>query len=449
MENIFTDPDAWYDHYESIENLDEQIAFYHETFDKIEDVAASGFDDALLEESFDIIDELVKSRRIDELETFVRAIKEKQSSFYEEHLDYFIKDLFHYFLHSGNDEKTKYYLDEFNANPDSDIDVFLSVNSLIALFGKDDWTIESTKKYLTTTHINTEYDIEDVEIKLAHNVLPVITQKYYELAQKTGTFDYENWCKESEFYNLYHSPEIKEITNKAFEIKHYKDAALLTPGEYFYDLQIQYLFARYMKEKLDMPFSASYPIAKFFYEYTLEYDTEYDSVLSIASLKQYFDDQIDFFDFYFFKNYVGVLGLVYFYDFLLEMDIIDEELHASALAISQELQAELLKGNSEAWHCNGFLNYWKKPKSYSDEQFEVILNHVKTSFAVPYEESATGSFFRFYTVNSSQRGSAFDFGFNPNRYGSSSGVGSNVTRKKPERKKKSKPKPKNKKKKKK
>ena len=445
MENIFTDADAWYDHYESIENLDEQIAFYHETFDKIEDVVANDFDDVIVEGIFDIIEKLTTDKKNDALETFIDTIREKQAPFYKLQFHYFIKDLLTYYLHIGNDEKAKFYLNDFIANPDSDIDIYLSINGLIGLYGKDDWTKELVEQYFAKPQDDKGYSVSSVKRSLATAIQPVITQKYYLLAQETGIFDYEQWNEDLKPYSI-DFDEIKNLVCPLFEAKYYKDVILLDIEDNYYALQIHFLFARYMKEELDMPFSASYPMAKLYVEYWLGLKKQKSFVLDSELYREHLNDQTDFLDFYSYQLYVGAFGVVYFYDFLLAMEIIDEELHSSAIAISHGLKKELLKGSDLAWQNNGFIKKWKKPTAYSVEEFQEVLDHVETSLTDNTERKAGESFFRFETKRLKNPINVRSFFDAPREIGAI--AGSNVQRKKPERKKKAKPKPKNKKKKK-
>lgn len=447
METIFTDYNAWYDHYETIKNIDEQISFFHETFDKIEDVVASEFDETIIDNIFDILGHLEKEKKFDEIDAFVLTIREKQAPFYKENFHYFINDSLYYYLHVGNDEKAKFFINEFIAYADIFIDSYLNFSGLIGLYGKDDWTIELVEDYFAKVHDNNEVDESEVKNELMLLIQPVITQKYYLLAKETGSFDYEQWSKDLKPYGFeFNSAPTKNVVLSVFEAKHYNDVVLLDSKSVYFYLQIHLLFAKYMKDEFDMPFSSSYPIAKIYVEYWLQYNKNQSLILNSEHLKEHLNNQFDFFEYYFYKIYTGTFGILYLYDFLLEMNIIDDTLHSSAIAISNELKKELFKGNETIWKYNGFLKTWKKPASYSQEEFQEVLDHVNSSFEDVIEHEEGEDFFSFETIKSKNFKPIARFFDNPNSFGDSGG--SNIQRKKPVRKKKPKPKPKQKKKKK-
>jgi hypothetical protein len=391
-DNRFTDCDTWYEHYETLEGFDARLAFYYETFDKIDNILDSDLEDSIMDCIFDITGHYETEQDFEGYNAFAENVRQKQPAFYKEKYQYFANDLLYYYLRVGNDAKAKYYLDDFIENPLADIDLFLPINQLIALYGKEDWTLEVVEKCYDTLK-NAEGYIGNVEDELGDLKMSLLVEKHYLLAKEKGTFEYDSFSKELAPYGFDFS-NVRDLFIEAMEAENYRKVPLISQKSPFYYNQLGYLFCRYMKEELSMSFSKSHRIFFLLVKYWSKHNNGKSFKLNEDDYKEQLNREPGFLDNYFHQMYVGVVGLVYVYDFLYKIELIDEKVHTEAVELSYLLKQEVLKGSSFCWRYNGFLKHWTKPDSYTTEEYQEMLERVEEDFVAfdknkKYEEHFT------------------------------------------------------------
>ena len=146
MDSLFTNPDNWYEYAERIKTTDELFTLLKETFEhkSFNNDFAEGA--GVMDVFFTLTEGLISAKRFEAYQTIRNIIRTKQPKFYKAEFQYIDDYLLKYALFINDDTLAKDAFEEFIKNPNQDIDVYLPLLRLIALYGKSDWVATIVEK---------------------------------------------------------------------------------------------------------------------------------------------------------------------------------------------------------------------------------------------------------------------------------------------------------------
>ena len=194
MENPIANPDDWFARTQELDSTDALLGFMQETFsnDKFNDTFA---DEAGVKDiCFTLIDAFVAGKRFDDFVDFRNLVATKTPQYFAENFHLFDETLLKYALFTDNEALAKQSFEHFIQNPHQDIDCYLPLVRLIALYGKGDWVEAIAAENFQTLEDNDEY-FGAPAFDIAKYFWSNITEKAYLNFKQTGVFDTDNWLK--------------------------------------------------------------------------------------------------------------------------------------------------------------------------------------------------------------------------------------------------------------
>lgn len=386
MENRFTDHNVWFDYFQTLNTTDEKLEFYHETLNQPplnEDfIEQSG----MIDEMFEVLEDLTTLKRFGDLEHFQQLMKQQQPEFYARSYKYIDKDLLEYYLFIQDDEKAYPLLEPFRNNPNDDIDIFLPIVRLVALYGKTDWISEIAEASHESIKDADGY-VGEPEEDIALYALSIITEKFYKSYLETGIFDTKTWDAEIARFDFQFNDLPKKYFLAAFTDPLFSTEQLKSLLETDHNSAMSYLefrFQKYMFDEKQMPFVTSRCIFGLLMEYWYKASKTPKLKLEKKSFDKFLVGRIGFFKQYFSNMIAALYGSFYVYDFLFQLGLINEFSHREALTIIRSLKRFIHHPRERIWR-NGFTKNWAKPDAATDIEFEADRKLLEDSFAIVFQ----------------------------------------------------------------
>ncbi len=396
--NIYTDADAWFAAAESVQSTDELLQFLTDTFNYApisEDFEENTDISAYL---IDLTDELIEQKRMAELLEFEQLVKEKQKRYYtSEGFLHISSMLLEYHLFFQEEEKAKATFAQFVKNPNEDIDLFLPALNTIALYGKNEWVSEICAKVYNPIKECDEY-FGDPEVKMSYFYYFGSLQKVFETQNIESGEDLTDWANTLLEYDIEISSDICNTLAKVLSTPW--ENLKMQKNESHVDPWLHIAFIKYMHETKNMSFSTSNIIYDLFYDFwTSEKKSKKDSKkyskkyskkdginydIDFDSMDEYFGSLTGFFNQYRNKGVAYVWSIPYVYDFLFSLDLIDSKLHQTAIDTGRKGRTFILGGEVNSSWKDGFIKYWEKADSISEEEHTEAVQKIDASFEHKY-----------------------------------------------------------------
>ncbi len=381
-ENVFTDAEAWYEYAESIKETDALFAFFNATFSQ-SNLTLDFFEEAGMMDTFFILsDHLMTEKRFDDYLHLRNVIKTKQPAIYAHEFIYFDDTLLKYALYNDDEALAKDAFEKFIEDPDRDIDTYLPLLRLIALYGKGDWVEEIADKNYDSVNDGDYIGAPALELALYvyHHRLGVEYQKFKE----TGNFDSEALFTRLRRFQLDKFQEKDKIELIDALIKPLPDANTLQSA-YNTDKQntlriLGNSFKRYAYEEKQMPFIVSGTIWDLMTEYWFR-EKGGKGIYSIdyKSFDEYNSSLIGFFGQYLCNNIAVIVGSTYVYDFLHQTGLTTDTVHQNALEVINRLLKPVYELKAYLWK-NGFLKNWQKADSTNPLEYQKLIANIDFAY---------------------------------------------------------------------
>ena len=383
MENLIANPDDWFAHTQELDSTYALLGFMQETFsnDKFNDTFA---DEAGVKDiCFTLIDAFVAEKRFDDFVDFRNLVATKTPQYFAENFHFFDETLLKYALFTDNDALAKQSFEHFIQNPHQDIDCYLPLVRLIALYGKGDWVEAIAAENFQTLEDNDEY-FGAPAFDIAKYFWSNITEKAYLNFKQTGVFDTDNWLKKIAEVKLdkFSEEDIEQLvlaTTKNMDIENFHK---LPQKQQINTLRfLGFNFSQYAYENHQMPFITSGIIWELMFEFWLDSNKKAKNIFNLerSAFDKFCVRQMGFLSPYSCNAYAATWGASYVYAYLLKIGLIDEKLHQTALASIRHNKEPLLNIGNKVWQ-NGFIKNWAQADSTTAVEHETTLIKTEESF---------------------------------------------------------------------
>ncbi len=380
--DFLTDPDLWFEKANEIKSTDDLLHFFNTTFlDKnltLDFMEAAGVMDMF----FILSDHLVAEKRFKEYLELRNIVKDEQKEIYKKNFIYFDTAILQYALYIGNETLAQDAFEQFELDPDRDIDVYLPNLRLIALYGKSEWVEEICFKNYDTIKNGRYYG--EPALELAKYALLHRTEVEYLKFKEKGTFDDDAFFKHLERFDFdqFEAKDKEDLVNVL--IKPIADASILKKE---YDVDgynttriLANSFMRYAYEEKKMPFIVSGIVWELMSDYWLKND---NGKKPFHLDEKSFDKQAmtikGFFNNYFCNTIALVLGGTYVYDFLYQIGLITEIEHKKAIKEIGTLVVVTQNLGQKLWK-NGFFRNWQSADGVDSLEFLKVIENADISF---------------------------------------------------------------------
>ncbi len=385
MDALFTNPDNWYEYAERIKTTDELFTLLKETFEHKSFNSDFAEGAGVMDVFFTLTDGLISAKRFEDYQTIRNIIRTKQPKFYKAEFQYIDDYLLKYALFINDDTLAKDAFEEFIKNPNQDIDVYLPLLRLIALYGKSDWVATIVEKNYSKIMDNADEYIGTPGLELAKYQLSYITESEYLKFKNTGTFDRFSWFNRAAKFQFdkFEKQDIDRIeralAGKTPDSQSFSNAISLNRALPI--IMLGFDFSVYLYEKKRMPFIVSGVIWDLMTEYWLEgKKTKRNSFdLNEQSFDKYCDSIMGMFGHYSCNVIAVTYGAAYVYDFLYEAGLVNDVTNNTAISVIQSHKKILLEGGNYSWK-NGFIKNWEKAENTTTEEHIHTLEVIEKSF---------------------------------------------------------------------
>jgi SEC-C motif len=374
--------DLWFEHAESIKQTDELLAFFTETFSH-ENLTHDFIEQAGMMDMFFILsDHLIGEKRFNDYINLRNILKTQQKDIYEKEFIFFDETILRYALFIGDDLLVKDAFQQFVGNPDRDIDVYLPLLRLLALYGKGDWVEDICDKNYDI--INGGSYVGAPGLELAKYVMCHRLEVEYLKFKETGNFNSESYFNRLKRFQLdkFKAKNKAELIDAL--IKPIADAQTLKKAydtdKHYTKMLLANSFMRYAYEEKGMPFIVSGVIWELMSDYWHEDDVlKAPFHLDEKSFDKYAMSLMGFFNHYFCNTIAVVLGATYVYDFLKQIELITENEHKKAVKDIGKLSGAIQNLGERLWK-NGFFQSWQIADSVDLLQFQTLIENTDISF---------------------------------------------------------------------
>ncbi|MDZ7897390.1 MAG: hypothetical protein U5N85_05095 [Arcicella sp.] len=382
MEKYFENPDGWYDAVQKLKTTDALLDFFKRTFDTSPfppDFAESA---GVMDTMFNLLENLENEFRFEDFRELQQIIKEKQPEFYQKDGIYFVEGLLRFSLANDNiEEAKKLFEDVVNSDaPNESIETFLDILKLISWYnGTEKWMSDIIHKIYEPIK-NDSNIFETVNVDLSEYLFAYQMQLAYQDFLEKGTLDiipYLDYLKTFDF-------EFDEETKQSFqkwlvspfdlqELMSYQ----LSNQRYFSSMLITY-FSKYLFDAKQTSFIVASNVAAKMFEFWHDEKRQIKSFeLTGKKFDKFLSKQISFMGGDYASIFGVAVGSIYMYDFLKNIDFIDNKTHENACSGIDEVLGMVSKMNKTTIYRNSFFKFWDKPDTDSNGAFQELVSSVK------------------------------------------------------------------------
>ena len=198
MDNLFNNPGDWFAHSEELaeNSTDERLTFFLDSLRHPAFTAEFAEDAGITDFLITLLGDLESEKRFDEFIQLQDTIKSCQPEFYAKEFVYVNDTILAYALLKNDDKLAKEAFAPFVEDPIRDIDVYLPLLRLIALYGKGEWLRDIVLKNYVTIRDTDEDFIGSPAQELAIYMWYQTSESEYKKFKETGTFDMDSWLAE-------------------------------------------------------------------------------------------------------------------------------------------------------------------------------------------------------------------------------------------------------------
>jgi hypothetical protein len=386
MDNLFNNPDDWFEYSEELTETttDERLAFLLDSLRHPSFTAEFAEDAGVGDFLITLLGDFESEKRFDELIQLHQTIKSSQPGFYAKEFVYTNDTLLAYALFKNDDNLAKEAFAPFMEDPTRDIDVYLPLLRLIALYGKGEWLREIVLKNYVTVR-DADGFIGSPAQELAIYMWHQTSENEYKKFKETGTFDMGSWLAELDKVDMdmFEDADIERIEHGFIHPISAKDV-LVAEFQKKPAVLLRFLSNQFLKVQYDtkgIPFMVSGTIWDLMMAFWFR-DGEKKMSLSLTtqSFDKYCTGLVGFFGHYY-CNAVGIInGAFYVYDFLHQIGLVDDALYNKALVGIRHCQDDINNAGYRTWR-NGFSKYWAKPDGMTDSEYATNRQAIDDAFA--------------------------------------------------------------------
>ena len=383
MDNLMSNPDSWFKYAEDITTTDALLRFIKETYKH------PLFNDDFAEEAgvmdsyFTLSDCLFAEKRFTDFINLREFVKAHTPQYFAENFYYFDENLVRYALFVKDDDLMKRAFDGFIKNPNADIDIYLPLLRLTALYGKSDWVEEIVEKNYKTINDYDNY-IGSPALDLAKYVFNTTTEKEYLKYKQTGVFDTTNWLKKlaTVHFDKFVEADIKQIElaiTDNIDLSDFQNKTKKEKGDILIFLSLN--FSKYAFENYQMPFIISGTIWDLMMKFWFDKDNKSKNFFNLETktFDKFCAGQMGFFRQYVCNANAATYGAAYIYEYLHSLGLINDFVFSTAISSINHIKGGLLNMGEYVWK-NGFVKDWKPAESTSLDDHEKMLQAIDASF---------------------------------------------------------------------
>jgi hypothetical protein len=378
MELSFTDPDQWYEEYESA-SLKRRYDILMETLDQ--PLSRNFIEDVDLGMCLvSMMDELTSNNLITQTLAFIDRFQTKQPDFYEEEFQYFDNFLVVYYLYRDEKEKVAQALSRFMEDPASGIDQMIPLLDYLRFYECMDALMELCRKTYIPVQRSPEI-IGSAEDDLGVVVFIDMVDKAYRIIRRGEIFDWTAFVRRAGKYGYTGGQEMAE------EIKDYLTQEM-EGGEAFIASfkrnrketlnALVWAFLRYMLDQKNIGFVCSEHIMNGVLKFLGQRELRSQKSVSPNTyfgfskneLDQYLGRLIGGFMSTQQAKAMGILwGIVYLYDFLSSKAAISDSIHRHVVKSVNSLKNDSIKVFRRTLWKYDFVHRWTPPDSVPNDRF--------------------------------------------------------------------------------
>jgi hypothetical protein len=386
MDNLFDNPDNWFEHSEELTEttLDERLAFFLDTLRHPSFTAEFAEDAGVGDFLITLLGDFESEKRFEELIQLQKNIESSQPEFYAKEFAYINEPILAYALFKNEENLAKEAFAPFVEDPIKDIDVYLPLLRLIALYGKGEWLREIVLENYVTVRDEDGF-VGSPAQELAIYMWYQTSENEYKKFKETGKFDMVSWLAELDKVDMdmFKDADIERIEHGFIHPIPAKDI-LIAEFQKEPAVLLRFLSNQFMKDNYDnkgIPFMVSGTIWDLMMEFWFRDGAKKMSLhLTTQSFDKYCVGLVGFFGNYY-CNAVGIVnGAFYVYDFLHKIGLVDDALYSKALVGIRHCQDDVNNAGYRTWR-NGFSKYWAKPDGMTDEEHATNMQAIDDAFA--------------------------------------------------------------------
>lgn len=347
-----------------------------ETFSQ-ELLVKEGEEELISELLIEFIAECEDAKEFEKITEFTTLLRAKNLKCFKEVYPFYNEFLIRYYCYHGARNELKISVDDFIEAPLADYDLLLKSFWRLIYYGHTDFANSIIENIYHEVKKSPDL-VEGVELELFMLKHDIELEKLYEGFLENGSCDWEKFVEELRMLNADFEVdnEFVELINEGFS-KDNKKLSERISNELIKDKEnaigiLEKAFMRYMKAS-QIPFSTSGRIWYFLSLYWLaenENRGEYFK-LEKKTFKEFVIRQSGFILDYRFEAVLILWGSSYVYDFLAELNLIDEQEYERVKKLLKVFKKLLIDENlSDLWEYN-FVHNWSKSNMETAEEWEV------------------------------------------------------------------------------
>lgn len=377
MEELLKDLDAWWNTFES-KNETEQLAFLEETikYPLPEDFNhKSGFGDTLLQ----VIGNIYEKRKdYEKIIDFLEALRIQQPALFQEENKYIGSYILNYHFYQDKAEKYQPVLEFWVQNPAIDIDELLKHHKQLWARGLNQEALTLAKAAYEPIKDNNEKYMGNPETEFSDAIFSDRLQYYYQQSLLPSNDLELNKLKaemEAYDYSFQAGFDKKIIDGLGDTYEHPEKEMTFSPKNKTYTYELVLAFQKYM-HRLGFHFHLSELIWQEWQNYwwknlEKEGDANYFFRLNYDTLDNFLSSMKFIFEHRKYDIVQTLWGANFVYDFLKDMDIINEAVYEDALKIIENTKLACHSGFIHTlWELSFVHRVWPKPTSVTEAYFK-------------------------------------------------------------------------------
>ncbi|NJP12053.1 MAG: hypothetical protein HC866_23435 [Leptolyngbyaceae cyanobacterium RU_5_1] len=378
MSLFLTDFEQWYDAYEAA-SPSQQYALIQAAIAQpiaVEYAEENDFGTILLE----LWDLLVSHNLAKEALALIATLQQRQPDLYQREFQYFADFLIRYHLFHHQVDSVKDNLAQFKANPIQGIDQLFAVLDNLRFYGVAEPSIDLCKTVYRPVQSSNKV-IGGAEIELGSVVIIDLFDQAYRRLKQGEPVDWEAFGAEASEYGFENDASMRAEIEHNLTVPIQVDAAFLKQfsqkrGSCLRQLMLG--FCRSMDEQQQMSFVCSQAIWETLIEFLEQRDLPKKQLtqpagyfgIDQAALDGYVARKIGgFLSLQQSKGFAILWGIPYLYDFLYDLQVIEERIYQKVIAATRALKPQLIKGfQTQLWQYD-FVHRWQKPDSIPEAEF--------------------------------------------------------------------------------
>ncbi|MDZ7933813.1 MAG: hypothetical protein U5M51_02325 [Emticicia sp.] len=381
MEKYFENPDGWYEAAEELEETNELLAFFKTTFNSPpfpSDFAESA---GVMDKLFELLDNLEKENRYDDFKELYLIVRDKQLQFYQQDGIYLVEGLLKHSLAKNNIEEAKSLFDDIlNTNaPTKNVDIFLEMLKTISWYnGTEKWVSDIIHKVFEPIK-NDSSIMETANMDLSEYLFAYQMQIAYQEFLEKGTVDINPYLDYLRAFDYEFDSETKQMFQKwlssPLDLQELKGYFASNP-RYFNSMLITY-FSKYMFDTKQVGFLVAGNIASKMFQFWYNKKQKISSFeLAENKFDGFLSKHVSFMSADHASIFGGAVGSIYMYDFLKNIDFINEKTYENATSGIAAVLKMLLKMNKITIYRNSFFKFWEKPNTDKKEALQELISLV-------------------------------------------------------------------------